>query len=484
MTEKQKAAILIVDDDPMNLSVLNDYLCKKDYKVLVAEDGETAIKRVNNLKPDLILLDLMLPDMSGFDITEILKAREDTRDIPIIFLTVSADAKDKVKGFDLGAVDYITKPINLEEVGARVKTHLTIHNLQITLEEQNRKLQESKRLNELLIDSIPHPAMLIRRDRIILAANRSSRQSGAVVGGYCWRDFHHGEYIPDNHKEYIKEYNGIPPGGTECIFCRVDEAFEKNDAVNDPEVNAFGKQWDIWWIPIEKDIYLHYAINITKRKQAEEQLKSALAEKGVLLKEIHHRVKNNLQLINSLLNLQSRRISSEETNSVLLEVRNRVSSIALIHEKLYQSEQLASIDFSEYTRTLTQHLCSSYPDRVSALHLDIDEGKAFLEVNKAIPCALIVNELITNAMKYAFPDGQKGEITVTFKIKPGNNVLFVIADNGSGLPDSVNIHNPETLGMQIVNALVNQLRGTLEVEKSKGTTFTITFQTQNKDKEN
>ena len=105
-------------------------------------------------------------------------------------------------------------------------------------------------------------------------------------------------------------------------------------------------------------------------------------------------------------------------------------------------------------------------------------------MNKAIPCALIVNELITNAMKYAFPDGQKGEITVTFKIKPGNNVLFVIADNGSGLPDSVNIHNPETLGMQIVNALVNQLRGTLEVEKSKGTTFTITFQTQNKDKEN
>lgn len=480
MTKEQKAAILIVDDDPMNLSVLNDYLCKKDYKVLVAEDGETALDRVNNLKPDLILLDLMLPDMSGFDIAEILKAKKETRDIPIIFLTVSGEAKDKVKGFDLGAVDYITKPINLDEVGARLKTHLTIHNLQTTLEEKNLKLQESKRLNELLIDSIPHPAMLIRRDRKILAANRSSRQSGAEVGGYCWRDFHHGDYIPEDHKEYIKEHNNIPPGGTECLFCQADEAFEKNDAVNDPEVKVFGKQWDIWWIPIEKDIYLHYAVNITERKQAEEQLKSALAEKGVLLKEIHHRVKNNLQLINSLLNLQSRRISNVETNSVLLEVRNRVNSIALIHEKLYQSEDLTNIDFSEYTRMLTQHLLASYPDRVAAIHLNIEKEKAFLEVSKAIPCALIINELITNAMKYAFPDGQKGEITVAFKIEAGKKIFLSIADNGSGLPDGVDIHNPETLGMQIVNALVNQLQGSLEVKKSNGTKFAISFETHKK----
>jgi two-component sensor histidine kinase/CheY-like chemotaxis protein len=475
MIEKQETVILIVDDDPVNLSVLNDYLNKKNYKVLVAEDGETALERVANLKPDLILLDLELPDMTGFEIAGRLKANGGTRDIPVIFLTVRDDAKDKVKGFDLGAVDYITKPIHLAEIGARVKTHLTIRNLQKSLEEKNLKLEQSIRLNELLIDSIPHPAMLIRRDRVIIAANRSARQSGAVLGGYCWRDFHHSNYIPEAHN--------IPPGGTECIFCRADEAFEKDEAVNAPEVEVFGKKWDIWWIPIEKDIYLHYAIDITGTKQVEEQLRTALAEKGVLLKEIHHRVKNNLQLIKSLLNLQSRRINNEETSAVLKEVKNRVNSIALIHEKLYQAADLTGIDFSGYIRTLIQHLHNSYPDRVSSIRLNSGKEKVFLEVGKAIPCALIINELITNAIKYAFPKEQKGEITVVLKITAGKQIFMSVADDGAGLPDSVDIHNPPGLGMQIVNALVNQLRGTLAVARDSGTKFTILFPATEKTRE-
>jgi len=176
-----------------------------------------------------------------------------------------------------------------------MEDHLTCEELEQRVKELEKKtaerkraeemLRESLRLNELLLDSLPHPAMLIRRDRIVLAANRIAREVGARLGGYCWRDFGQSEYIPDHDKQYMNEHKGnIPPGGTKCTFCLADELFEQNKTQNNPAVEAFGRLWDTWWVPIENDVYLHYAINITERKQAEEKLSweagvnSAIAE--------------------------------------------------------------------------------------------------------------------------------------------------------------------------------------------------------------
>ena len=142
--------------------------------------------------------------------------------------------------------------------------------------EQNRAedaLRESLRLNELLLDSLPNPVMLIRSDRTVLAANYTAREVGTKVGDYCWRGFGNSEYIPDDHKCYLNEHNGdIPPGGTKCTFCLADKMFEANKTTNNPEVEAFGQLWDTWWVPVENDVFLHYAINITERKQAEREL--------------------------------------------------------------------------------------------------------------------------------------------------------------------------------------------------------------------
>ena len=215
---------------------------------------------------------------------------------------------------------------------------------------------------------------------------------------------------------------------------------------------------------------------ITERKRAEELIKTALKEKEVLLKEIHHRVKNNLQLINSLLNLQSRRIHDDKDATIFEECKNRVNSIALIHEKLYESEDLANINYGEYVRSLTTHLFNSALSSLPGVALKIKADDVFLKVDKAIPCALIINELVTNAIKYAFPQDQQGEIIVILKSADEGKVTLTIADNGVGLPADFNMNNSETLGMQIINALVKKLHGSLKIDTGKGTTFTMGFQ--------
>ena len=220
---------------------------------------------------------------------------------------------------------------------------------------------------------------------------------------------------------------------------------------------------------------------ITRHKRTEDQLKASLAEKEVLLKEIHHRVKNNLQLISSLLNLQARRIDDQQTFAVFAECKNKVNSIALIHEKLYQSEDLANINFGEYIHSLTSELFRTFPANLSHIVLKRDLENVFLKVNKAIPCALIVNELFTNALKYGFPPGQKqdGQIAVQLKSNERGKTTLMVSDNGVGLPGHLDVNDTKTLGMQIVNALVNQLHGSVRIDRSMGTAFIIQFPIDN-----
>jgi len=239
--------------------------------------------------------------------------------------------------------------------------------------------------------------------------------------------------------------------------------------------------WDWSLVPI-KDlegavIGLVFSLeNVTERVRAEEKIKASLAEKEVLLKEIHHRVKNNLQVINSLLNLQSERIQDEESLSIFEKCKNRISSIALVHEKLYESKDLANINFGEYVRTLTTQMFGSCPPNLSAVKLRINASDVFLKLNQAIPCSLIINELVMNAMKYAFPQGQEGEIVVALKSTNKGKITLIVADNGVGLPHNFDINKSETLGMQIINALVKKLDGSFEIDRSKGSKFTILFQ--------
>jgi PAS domain S-box-containing protein len=213
--------------------------------------------------------------------------------------------------------------------------------------------------------------------------------------------------------------------------------------------------------------------DITERRRAEAQIAASLKEKEVLLKEIHHRVKNNLQVISSLLNLQAANVVDGKTLEQLRESQNRIRSMALIHERLYQSGNLARIDFGEYVRSLVGFLARSYS--MSTVRVVVNVQSIDLPVNTAIPCGLIINELVSNALKYAFPGGREGEVNIDLVVKPDGSGVLSVRDDGIGLPAELVPQKTTTLGLQLVNTLTKQLNGSIEMMRGNGTTFSITF---------
>ena len=216
---------------------------------------------------------------------------------------------------------------------------------------------------------------------------------------------------------------------------------------------------------------------LLESETAAEGLKQALEDKDMLIKEVHHRVKNNLLIIQSLLNLQSMKIEDEDTKGLFLESQNRVKAMSMIHERLYQSSDLSSVDFPEYVRSLVTLLYRNYKMDSSKVTLKTEVPEITLDIDTIIPCGLIINELVSNAFKYAFPEG-KGELYVGMEKEGGNNVL-VVKDDGIGLPEEINLYDTKTLGMQIVQALSNQLGGDPEIIRDKGTEFRILIKLSN-----
>ncbi len=219
-------------------------------------------------------------------------------------------------------------------------------------------------------------------------------------------------------------------------------------------------------------------IDITLRKRLEEELRNSLNEKEVLLKEIHHRVKNNLQVISSLLNLQSAQIKDPPTLQIFRDSQNRVRTMALIHEKLYQSSDLARIDFRAYVQSLGAYLMRSFAAEAHGINFRTQIEGLTLQIDQAIPCGLIINELVSNSLKYAFPQGRPGEVSICFTLAADHQFHLVVADNGVGIPESIDIENTTSLGLQLVSSLVEQLDGTLRLNQTAGTEFEIMFPEQ------
>jgi PAS domain S-box-containing protein len=216
--------------------------------------------------------------------------------------------------------------------------------------------------------------------------------------------------------------------------------------------------------------------DITDKKNDEQHIKQSLLEKESLLKEIHHRVKNNMQVISSLLSLQSNYITDPHALEVFGESQQRVQSMALIHEKLYRSDDLAHIDFSEYIQDLTSSLFSSYMISTDSIKLEFAVESVFLSIHRAIPCGLIINELVSNSLKHAFPDPQKqGEIKISFQLDEDKLHTLSIKDNGIGLPNGFDIENAESMGLRLVSILSNQLNATLEITNGMGTEYKLRF---------
>lgn len=234
------------------------------------------------------------------------------------------------------------------------------------------------------------------------------------------------------------------------------------------------------WTYDEQDfaISVSYIISLsleaTKRENAQKQIINSLEEKNILIREIHHRVKNNMQIISSLLSLQASTIENPEMKNMFNESQNRVRSMSMIHEQLYQRDDLSKIDFNIYVNGLIKSLFQIYTISVKKVSwkVDIDEVKLGLET--AIPCGLIINELVSNSLKHAFKEGKMGEILVKME-KHDETITLIVSDNGVGLPDDFSIDAQPTLGLKLVTTLINQLDGKLDIHNKDNTTFTLNF---------
>lgn len=275
--------------------------------------------------------------------------------------------------------------------------------------------------------------------------------------------------MPERNQEiYIKELEKFKSSGEHRLIGKVVSTTGlKKDRTEFP----FEMSLSSW--ESNENIYLTSIIrDLTERRKMELQIQESLKEKEVLLKEIHHRVKNNLMVIFSLLNLQSQYIKDKDDYEMFLESQNRTKSMALIHERLYQSDDLKSIDFSDYLQSLANDLFHTYSVDQNLVKLKMDLDRITLDVNTSIPLGLIVNELISNSMKYAFPDGTEGEINVTMKSN-GSHKILKVSDNGVGIPENLDFKHADSLGFQLINNLTEQIDGEIELDRNNSTTFTI-----------
>jgi two-component sensor histidine kinase len=214
---------------------------------------------------------------------------------------------------------------------------------------------------------------------------------------------------------------------------------------------------------------------IAEWERAEETFKASLRQKEMLLREVHHRIKNNLQVISSLLDIQASYVQDPHIGEMFTDIQNRVMSMALIHETLYQSSDLGLVDFGAYIRTLAEQIFRSYNVLADRIALQIRADEVMLDTNQAIPCGLILNELLSNCLKHAFPFDRGGEISIELRSDAARRVTMIVRDDGSRFPVSVDFRHTETLGLQLVYTLTEQLGGTLELESNGGTAFKLSF---------
>jgi two-component system, sensor histidine kinase PdtaS len=348
---------------------------------------------------------------------------------------------------------------------------LRVH--QIELEMQNEELmktqinlEDSRRKYFELYNFAPVGYFTLDKDGLILEVNIA----GAELLGVERANLIKNAFIQFINPEHRKKFHNI--------WQSTIKAGNKQST----ELGMIKRGGDPFYAQIESTI--HYdelykglsiaLLDITERKNAQNELLKLLEQKEILLKEIHHRVKNNLMIISSLMNLQSRYIKDKASKEIFTESQNRAKSMALIHERLYQSNDLKKIDFGEYIRSLSNELFNTYDADPGIITLKINVESLFLDINTAVPLGLIVNELISNCLKHGFPDGRKGEIDVDLHSN-GNYYELSVKDNGIGFPKDLNYENTDSLGLQMIVSLTDQIDGNINLNNIVGTEFMITF---------
>lgn len=526
--------LVIVDDIATNRKLLRVTLEAEGHTALEAADGVEALQVLSREKVDGVISDILMPRMDGYRLCNEIRANRHLRDLPFIFYTSTfVSPVDEQMARNVGADKYLTKPASLETIlralnEAAVMQHapplpgavreievLKVYSdrLVTKLEEKNIELERELRMSALSIDvgaalmhgkTLPETlqrccAALVRRldaaSATIWTHNWSTQmlewQAGAGIGSEVddrQRRVSVGQFKIGLVAEQRKPHVIVGAAAERCIPGQERAPLEALEAfacyplivgerllgvmalfARDPFPEAI----------LDKIASIADSVALgVDRNRSEQELRNALVEKTTLLQEVHHRVKNNLQVICSLLAMQ---IECADLNSSLgpLNVAHaRVLAVSLVHEQIYQSEALSDLDFGEYVERLSSYIFAAYCIDPSRVRMNTDVEAIRLAVDHAVPCGLILNELLSNALKHAFQDGRKGMIQVSLRKTPGGYVELTVADNGVGFPEDFRWERGRSLGMKVVRTLVKQLRGDLFVSGTGGATFRFGWQQQ------
>jgi two-component sensor histidine kinase/CheY-like chemotaxis protein len=418
------AEILIVEDSPTQAKKLRYLTERKGYRTLVANNGLQALEMLGQRPVNVVLSDIVMPEMDGYTLCRAIKSNPQLQHIPVILLTTLADPADIVQGLDCGADNIIRKPYDDEYLLTRIQ-HVLL----------NQQLRKGKNIGVGIEISLGGQRYFINSERQqILDLLISTYEQAVRV----------------NEELKVRERQII----------ELNETLEQRVIERTAELNATNLQMQT---------------EIESRKRAEAHSNAALKEKEILLGEIHHRVKNNLQVITSLLDLQSTSIDDPRVLGMMRDSQNRIRSMAYIHQTLCESDDLAHVNFRDVLDSLVPDVAASYGvdgERVTFV-TDATEP-VLLPINLAIPCGLVATELITNALKHAFPGERRGHIEIGLGLQD-DLVTLEVSDDGIGLPAGIDPQDSTSLGLQLVTLLSEQLGGSLDVQRADPTHFVLRF---------
>ncbi len=458
LREVQKYTRLIIDSSI-------DMICASDKEGYITEFNQAALKTFGYTSEEII----------GKHVTILYAIPSDRQEIADkkIFKdgTFSGEVLNRKKNGDV-FISYLSASALKNEKGEIIGAMGVSRDISSEKEAEQRLREQSAKLNAVF-ESSSHVIWTINREYRITSFNTNFASHMLLrygVNAILGLDMVSGDTVS------TEEYNRFWINKYDAVFKGKPDYFE---------TKLIDKHGNLVW----REIYLNPIFDtngkvvevsgighdITEKKLVEEQIKQSLQEKEVLLKEVHHRVKNNLQVISSILNLQSSYVKDQGTLNILKESQNRIKSMAFIHESLYQTKDFSSINFSEYVVNLANNLIHSYSNFDNDIKLNLDIQNVFLNLDLAIPCGLIINEIVSNALKYAFVENSEGgEITIVMK-SDGENLTLIIGDNGVGLPPDIDYRNTESLGLQLVVTLTDQLNGIIEMNNQSGTNYKIVF---------
>ncbi|MEA3488381.1 MAG: histidine kinase dimerization/phosphoacceptor domain -containing protein [Euryarchaeota archaeon] len=509
--------VLLVEDNSGDARLIQEMLSEAGDSVFALEQADrlsTGLERLAAADINAVLLDLGLPDSSGLD--TFITVHAQVPDVPIVMLTGLDDAELAIAAVQEGAQDYLPKnKLDSELLVRTIRYAIERKKTGTHIKHLNSVLKAIRGVNQLIV---------MEKDRDTMLQNACDTLAEAWGYDAAWLGFlEDGEAFAtvkgSGFREDVTRFCEHVLGGDHppCIknalaqkdsFVVLDKTRECGDCVFKDacvgkeaaiiRVEHAGKFFGLLAVLLAPDVAvdeeekglleevagdiafgLHDMELEVVRKQAEEQLKASLKEKEVLLLEIHHRVKNNLQVISSLLNLQARAAKDANTSAVLLESRDRINTMALIHTKLYESGNLSEINMKGFVDGLIRQLFMGYRVRDTKITPAVHVVDFTLPISIAVPFGLVVNELLTNAFKHAFVNRAEGKIEVSLSAPEEGAVCLTVSDDGVGLPEGFDFNTTKTLGLHLVKILVeDQLRGKLEIISEKGTTFTIAFEVE------